>query len=188
MKKEKNKKKEELKDELPEDSTLQDTEEVVDEISEEVEKENPNSKIEELETEIAKLKNAYALAYADTENTKKRLTQEAEQTRKYRIQSFALEVLPIIDNLERALETHPNKEDNFYVGIKMIYDQLVNALKNEGVTEIDCLNQKFDPNLEQAISQEKKEGVEPGIVIEVLQKGYLLKDRILRASMVKVSE
>jgi len=181
MKKDK-KKKEEVNEELPlEDETV--NEEVVEDI-----KDERDSRIEELEAEIAKLKNAYALAYADTENTKKRLTQEAEQTKKYRIQSFALEVLPIIDNLERALETHPNKEDNFYVGIKMIYDQLVNALKNEGVTEIDCLNQKFDPNLEQAIAQEKKEGVEPGIVIEVLQKGYLLKDRILRASMVKVSE
>lgn len=182
MKKEKKDKKEEVNEDLPIDS-----EEVIEEIVED-EKDERDSKIEELEAEVAKLKNAYALAYADTENTKKRLTQEAEQTRKYRIQSFALEVLPIIDNLERALEAHPNKEDNFYVGIKMIYDQLVNALKNEGVTEIDCLNQKFDPNLEQAIAQEKKEGVEPGIVIEVLQKGYLLKDRILRASMVKVSE
>ena len=70
----------------------------------------------------------------------------------------------------------------------MIYDQLITALKNEGVTEIECLNQPFDPNLEQAILQEKKEDVGSGIVIEVLQKGYLLKDRILRPAMVKVSE
>lgn len=186
----KDKKKEEVKEELPKDveSTEDDIEEVVEEISEEDKEVNKDEEIENLKNEVARLKNAYAMAYADTENTRKRLTQEAESTRKYRIQSFALEVLPIIDNLERALDAHPDKEDSFYVGIKMIYDQLVNALKNEGVTEIDCLNQKFDPNLEQSIVQEKKEGVESGVVIEVFQKGYMLKDRILRASMVKVSE
>ena len=70
----------------------------------------------------------------------------------------------------------------------MTYNQLLNALKNEGVEEIDCLNQPFDPNLEQAIMQEKKEDVDSGIVIQILQKGYVLKDRILRPAMVKVSE
>ena len=82
-----------------------------------------------------------------------------------------------------------NKQDNgFYTGVKMIYEQLVSALVKEGVTEVICLNEKFDPNFEHAIMVEKKEGVEPGMVIEVLQKGYKLKDRVLRAAMVKVSE
>ena len=70
----------------------------------------------------------------------------------------------------------------------MTYNQLINALKNEGVEEIDCLNKPFDANLEQAIMQEKKEDLESGIVIQILQKGYVLKDRILRPAMVKVSE
>ena len=70
----------------------------------------------------------------------------------------------------------------------MTYNQLLAALKNEGIEVIDCENKPFDPNFHQAIMQEKKEGVEPGLVIEVLQKGYLLKDRILRPAMVKVSE
>ena len=70
----------------------------------------------------------------------------------------------------------------------MIYDQLINALKKEGVEEINCLNKEFDPNFEQAIMQEKKEGVDSNIVVEVLQKGYMLKDRVLRAAMVKTSE
>ena len=150
---------------------------------------NEEDEIEKLNKEIDKLKNDYARAYADTENLKKRLMAEAEQTRKYRIQSFAKEVLPVIDNLERALQSNVEEADEgFKKGIQMIYDQLITALKNEGVTEIECLNQPFDPNLEQAILQEKKEDVGSGIVIEVLQKGYLLKDRILRPAMVKVSE
>ncbi len=150
---------------------------------------NEEDEIEKLNKEIEKLKNDYARAYADTENLKKRLMAEAEQTRKYRIQSFAREILPVIDNLERALQSEMDEaNEGFRKGIQMIYDQLIAALKNEGVTEIECLNQPFDPNLEQAILQEKKEDVGSGIVIEVLQKGYLLKDRILRPAMVKVSE
>ena len=70
----------------------------------------------------------------------------------------------------------------------MIYMQLVNALKNEGVEEVDVLDKPFDAKFSQAIMTEKKEDVEPNTVIQVLQKGYKLKDRILRAAMVKVSE
>ena len=147
------------------------------------------SEVDKLKKQIDELKNEYARAYADTENLKKRLNAEAEQTRKYRIQDFAKEILPVIDNLERALQTEVNEDDEgFKKGVEMTYNQLITALKNEGVEVIDCLNKPFDPNLEQALMQEKKEGVESGIVIEVLQKGYLLKDRILRPAMVKVSE
>lgn len=70
----------------------------------------------------------------------------------------------------------------------MIYDQLMAALEKEGVTEIDALNQPFDHNVHNALMTEKVEGTPPNMVIEVLQKGYMLKDRILRAALVKVSE
>ena len=159
-----------------------DNEEIVEDI-------NEVSEVDELKKQIDTLKNEYARAYADTENLKKRLNAEAEQTRKYRIQSFAKEILPVIDNLERALQTEVNEADvGFKKGVEMTYNQLITALKNEGVEEIDCLNKDFDPNFHQAIMQEKKDGVESGKVIEVLQKGYVLKDRILRPAMVKVSE
>ena len=161
---------------------VEEAQEVVEDISEE-------SEVDILKKQIESLKNDYARAYADTENLKKRLNAEAEQTRKYRIQSFAREVLPVIDNLERALQTEVNEADEgFKKGVEMTYNQLIAALKNEGVEVIDCENKPFDPNFHQAIMQEKKEGVESGIVIEVLQKGYVLKDRILRPAMVKVSE
>lgn len=147
-------------------------------------------KISELEEEVAKQKNAYFKAYADTENLRKRLQSEAETTRKYRIQSFALEVLPVLDSMERALAVQSDDENikNYVKGYEMIHDQLVAVLEKEGVKEIDALNQPFDHNVHQALMQEPVEGVESGIVIEVLQKGYMLKDRVLRAALVKVSE
>lgn len=147
-------------------------------------------KISELEEEVAKQKNAYFKAYADTENLRKRLQSEAETTRKYRIQSFALEVLPVLDSMERALAVQSDDENikNYVKGFEMIHDQLVAVLEKEGVKEIDALNQPFDHNVHQALMQEPVEGVASGIVVEVLQKGYMLKDRVLRAALVKVSE
>lgn len=154
-------------------------------------------RIEELEEEVIKLKeelaaskNAYFKAYADAENLKKRLQSEADNVRKYRIQGFASEVLPVIDNLERALAVKvddPNVK-NYAKGFEMIHQQLVHILEMEGVKEIEAQDKPFDPNYHQALMQESKEGVEPGMVIEVLQKGYMLKDRVLRATLVKVSE
>ena len=146
------------------------------------------NEIDELKSEVDCLKNAYAKAYADTENVKKRLQNEADTNKKYRIQSFAKGILPAIDNLERAMAASDDSESQLNKGVEMIYNQLIKSLKDEGVEEIDCLNKKFDPNFEQSIMVEKKEGVEPGVVIEVLQKGYMLKDRVLRAAMVQISE
>ena len=187
--KNKDKKKQEQakKDELPKQEQSP-QEEIVEDVNVEEKVDPKDEEIEKLKTEVARLKNAYALAYADTENMKKRLDAEAQNAKKYRIQSFALDILPVLDNLERALNACEDKEDQFYKGVKMIYDQLIVSLEKEGVKEVDCIDKKFDPNFEQSIMVEKKEGVEPNTVIEVLQKGYMLKDRVLRAAMVKVSE
>ncbi len=141
----------------------------------------------ELQEQVAKLKNAYAMAYADTDNTRKRLNKEFEQLNKYKAQSFAIAVLPVLDDCERAL-MHKSEDEVYRKGIEMILNKLKAALAAEGVTEIECINQPFDGNWHQALMSEHVEGVEPGTVIEVLQKGYKLKDRILRAAMVKVSE
>ena len=183
---------------MPEVHKIEDSEEIVEdlneeEVSEKTPEENATEtlkkEIETLKAEVDRLKNEYARAYADTENMQRRLQNEADLAKKYRIQSFALEVLPALDNLERALAQECAKEaEGYRKGVEMIYSQLVKALKDEGVEEVDVLNKPFDANVCQAIMMEKKEGVESGIVTEVLQKGYMLKDRILRAAMVKVSE
>ena len=192
MAKKEDKKTEETIEETAEDKTeetITEETETADDIEEIVEDINEEDEIAKLNQQIDKLKNDYARAYADTENLKKRLNSEAEQMRKYRIQDFAREILPVLDNLERAMATEVSAEDEaFKKGVEMTYTQLVNALKKEGVEEIDCLNKPYDPNQAQAILQEKVEETESGIVIAVLQKGYVLKDRILRPAMVKVSE
>lgn len=162
--------------------------------TEKAEKENGDvdlaKQVSDLQEELAKMQNMYYKAYADTENLKKRLQNDADNLRKYRIQSFANEILPAIDNLERVMADEINDENmqSYVDAVKMIYQQLMNALEKEGVTVIDCLDKPFDPNLHNALVMEKVEGVKPGIVVEEIQKGYMLKDRVLRASLVKVSE
>ena len=147
------------------------------------------TRIAELEGECARLKNEYLKAYADTENTRKRLQNDFDNQKKYRIQSFALDILPAIDNLERALAQKATPEnESYYKGVEMIYNQLVYALSKEGVEVIEALNQPFDASWHQAVMSEEVEGTESGMVIEVFQKGYKLKERLLRPAMVKVSE
>lgn len=167
----------ELLDQVPENDKL-------DLVSE---TEQLQNKINELEEELATAKNDYYKAYADAENTKKRLRQDFDMHNKYRLQSFASDILPAIDNLERALES-TDKESPLYQGVEMIYRQLLEALRKEGVEEIKAVGEKFDPQVHDGIMTEAKEGVESGIVLEELQKGYKIKDRVLRATLVKVSE
>jgi len=146
-------------------------------------------KIALLEEDNKKLKNDYYKAFADTENLRKRLQVDFEVSKKYRAQSFAFDILPVIDNLERALSQSASEADSALVkGIEMTYRQLIDALKKEGVEEIIAEDQPFDPNFHQALMSEKIDGVEANQVVQVLQKGYKIKDRILRASLVKISE
>ncbi|QRG87221.1 nucleotide exchange factor GrpE [Bulleidia sp. zg-1006] len=140
-----------------------------------------------LEEQVAILKNEYAKAYADAENMKKRLQTDFEQRTKFQMANFAKELLPILDNCERAL-AQETQDEAYRKGVEMIYSQLQNTLAKEGVQEIDALNHQFDGSFHQALMSEAKEGVEPNIVIEILQKGYMIKDRLLRPAMVKVSE
>ena len=175
------KKKKETQDEILEEEV------VVEEVPELTELELLQEENKKLIAEVEQLKNDYLKAYADTENTKKRLVRENDESRKYRAQSFAFSILPVIDNLERALSAD-SSDASLKEGVQMIYDQLIASLKEEGVVAIEALNNEFDPNLHSAMMTEVVEGVEPNIVVMELQKGYMIKDRILRASLVKLSE
>lgn len=167
--------------------------EVVDEEVEQVDVEQDetarlNEVITQLTLALDNEKTKFLKAHADLENTKKRLTNDFSQRDKYKIQSFALSILPAIDNMEKVLAEDPDNTNTLKEAIEMIYRQLMNSLESEGITEIDALNAKFDPNIHHAVMVEEVEGQPADIVIEVLQKGYMLKDRVLRASMVKVTQ
>lgn len=183
-KKEEKKVEPETKEEVKEEATKEKVE------KEETKEPTQEEIIQGLLVQLDKAKNDVARAYADTENMKKRLQKEADTAKKYRFQQAGLEILPILDSMELALKVESEDEaiKNYVKGFEMIHKQLVGVLENEGVKPIEALNKPFDHNRMQALMQEAKEGVEPGIVIEVLQKGYMLKDRILRPALVKVSE
>ncbi|MFA5575761.1 MAG: nucleotide exchange factor GrpE [Tissierellaceae bacterium] len=137
---------------------------------------------------IAELNNKLARLQADFVNYKKRMEKERESINYYATESFVSSLLPTIDNFERALESEDSKKNGFYEGIEMIYNQLIKTLKDNGVEEIDAIYQDFDPSFHHAVFMEESEEYESGKVLEVLQKGYFLKDKIIRPSMVKVSK
>lgn len=180
---------EKVTDEVKEntDTVQPEQEDVKKEEKKETTEEALQKQIEDLQKELSVAKNAYYKAYADTENLKKRLYSDAETANKYRIQTFALSILPALDALELAL-AGKDIADPFVKGVKLTYDQIMHALANEGVSPIDCMNKPFDAKFQHAIMTEKVEGIEPNMVVEVLQTGYMLKDRLLRAALVKVSE
>ena len=146
----------------------------------------------ELSQGIKELQDKYLYQQAEFQNYKRRREDETHALLKYKNEDIAEELITVVDSLERALNVN---EDNlseetkkFLVGFRMVNNNLVNIMNRFEIKEIDCLNKEFDPNFMQALMTEHKDGVEPGIVIEVLQKGYMIKDKLLRASLVKVSE
>lgn len=148
-------------------------------------KKDDKAKIAELEDSLLRNK-------AEFINYRKRLEEEQIRLFKYCNEDIVKEMLPVIDNFERAISMDDQNLDDelskFLSGFKMIYCNLLNILKTHGVIEIDGNNKPFDPVYHEAIMTEKREGTEPGMVLEVLQKGYILKDRVIRPAMVKVSE
>lgn len=129
---------------------------------------------------------------AEAINYRKRKDDEVSRMMKYASEDLIKEILPIVDSFERAIDMDDdNLEDEvskFLAGFKMIYCNFVNILEKYEVKEIEAMGKEFDANFHQAVLTEPRDGVEPGIVIEVLQKGYMYKDKVLRPSMVKVSE
>ena len=144
------------------------------------------------EKRLKELEDEQLRSKAEFINYRKRLEDEQVRLLKFCNEDLIKETLPILDNFERAISMDDaNLEDEvskFLSGFKMIYCNLVNILKNYGVVEIDGNNKPFDPVYHEAIMTEKRDGVETGMVLEVLQKGYILKGKVIRPAMVKVSE
>ena len=147
--------------------------------------EEANKKIKELEEEVLKAK-------ADNINYRKRKDEEVSKMLEFANEDIVKDILPSIDNFERAINLDDDNLDDelskFLAGFKMIYCHLVEVLEKYDVKTIDDKGKAFDPKLHQAVLTEKVEGVESGMVVEVMQKGYMLKDKVIRPAMVKVSE
>mgnify|MGYP001367556004 CR=1 FL=1 len=161
------------------------------------EEDSPGNELEELRQKVAELEaklsekdDRYLRLQADFENFRRRSRLDYEAAQKYRVQSLATDLLQVLDNFERALniETENAEVKSVLEGMEMIYRSLLEALKKEGVEPIEAVGKEFDPRYHQAVMQVKEEGYGSNIVVGELQKGYLLKDRVIRPSMVKVNE
>lgn len=155
-------------------------EELIEEVKEK------NEKIEEMDAEIDDLLSRLQRLQADFVNYRKRSQREkAEMTTQGKVELCA-SLLPVIDNFERALKAEDN-EDDFYQGVEMIYNQLLKTFSEQGIEEILAKGEEFNPEYHEAIMRVESEEFEEGTVVEVVQKGFSLEDRVIRPAMVKVA-
>lgn len=180
-----------------EDNNVEEVEEieVIDEDEEHTEEsttvdETTDDKLQELEKEKEDLFNRHLRLQAEYDNFRKRTQKEKAADLTYKSQALVTELLPVLDDFERALLTASEDEAelNFVDGMKIIYRQLTAVLEKEGVEIIPTVGEEFDPNIHQAVATVSDDQYETNVVVEELQKGYLLKDRVIRPAMVKVNQ
>ena len=156
--------------------------------------EDENTEEDSLEKEIETLKEEKIRLLAEMENLRKRFEREKVETIKFGSINLARDILSPGDNLERALdalpedENHPESIKNLIDGLKMVLKEYKSALEKHGVKKIETLNQKFDHNFHQAMMEVENNDVEEGTVVQEVQSGYTMHDRLLRAAMVGVSK
>ena len=169
---------------IEEDATC---DENVTDINSKLEEKKINGKMEELQKQIDEKDDKYKRLQAEYSNYMRRTQQEKETIGLFANEKIIGELIPVLDSMERAIDACTDKEDNMYKGIELVHKQLIDCLQKFGVEEIAALNEEFDPNLHLAVMQESVEGVEANKVVMVLQKGYKLKTKVIRPTMVKVS-
>ena len=143
------------------------------------------------EREAANYKDQYIRLYAEFENARKRMERERQEFVKYANEGLLTEFLNILDNLERSVEAAQARHEDyeaFLKGVEMIMAQIHEMLKRNGVKPIEAKNKIFDPHSHEVLFQEESDAVEEGTVLEELQKGYTLGDRVIRTSKVKVAK
>lgn len=148
------------------------------------------AKLAELQAKLDEEENRHLRLRADFDNIRRRNQLDREAAEKYRAQSLLSDLLPVIDNFERALQVEATSEETASIvkGIEMVYRSLIEATEKEGLQIIKAEGEQFDPNVHQAVMQEQDSEKETGVVLRELQKGYMLKDRVLRPTMVSVNE
>jgi molecular chaperone GrpE len=176
-----------------EEQAKADNEEVVEEVFAEEPQESEEQEsdaLSQLQEKLDESENRYLRLRADFDNFRRRVNVENEAKEKYRAQPLITELLPALDNFERALniEVDNDQTKTLLQGMEMVHRSLIDALKKEGVEPIEAVGQEFDPHLHQAVMQTEDENYGSNIVVEEFQKGYKLKDRVIRPSMVKVNQ
>ncbi len=146
--------------------------------------------IESLQTDVEDKQDQWLRALADFENYKKRVQRDATRTYQDAVVNVVKAYLPIADDLERALQNRPpdTESNNWFAGIELILQKLITLLKNQGIERMDVKpGDEFDPNVHEAITQEDHPDFVDGQIIEIVQPGYFMSDRIIRPAMVRVA-
>ena len=155
-------------------------------------KDSCNEEVLKLSKEVNDLKEALLRNQADLQNYKRRKDEETERLQKYKNEELIKELLTVVDNFERAIKMDDNdlsdEVSKFLSGFKLIYTNTVNILNKYEVKEIKAEGIEFDPTFHHAVLTEQDDTKPAGVVLEVLQKGYMYKDRVIRPAMVKVNE
>ncbi len=151
------------------------------------EREALQSKLAEAETRASEYKDGWARSQAEFQNYKKRIERDNELRYISMKGDIIKKVLPALDDLERALQNRP-AEDSWASGIELIARKLQSILENEGAKRIEAKGVAFDPNFHEAITHEPADGVESGYVIDVVQNGYVLGERVIRPALVRVAQ
>ncbi|MGE7111961.1 nucleotide exchange factor GrpE [Lysinibacillus sp. NPDC047702] len=148
------------------------------------------AKLADLQAKLDDEENRHLRLRADFDNMRRRSQLDREAAEKYRAQSLLSDLLPVLDNFERALQVEATSEEaaSIVKGIEMVYRSLIEATEKEGLQVIKAEGEPFDPNIHQAVMQEQDNEKDAGVVLRELQKGYILKDRVLRPTMVSVNE
>lgn len=180
----------EIKEELKEETTVEEptVEEETTETEEKIDECDPAFKIKALEDKLKEQEESMMRLNAEYANFRRRTAEEKSSIGLFANEKIMNEMIPVIDNMERALAACEDKESPLYIGIDLVYKQMVDALSKTGLELIEAeLGMDFDPNLHMAVLQEASEEFDEGKITMVLQKGYKLGEKILRATMVKVS-
>ena len=148
------------------------------------------ARIAELEGQLEASENRYYRLQADWDNSRRRAKKDMEASEKYRVQSLVTDLLPALDNFERAITMPVEGEESktLMQGMEMVYRSLLDAFKKEGVEPIEAVGKEFDPHLHHGVMQVENPDFGSNVVVEEFQKGYMLKDRVIRPSMVKVNQ
>ena len=156
------------------------------EVTEEAEAQEAAEELEAVKKQLSEGVERMKRLQADFENFRRRTRQEKEELSNMVVQDFIKDLLPMLDNFDRAMAAEATDGNKFQQGVEMIYNQLAEILKNKGLEKIDTTDAKFDPNFHQAVMRVENPDLEDESIAMELQKGYMVKGKVIRPAMVQV--